>query len=61
MLFCRLLIIFKINFFKKFFQEYNQSVNSLDLDQARPFDMGPNCLQRLSAEDTSRQRDNASM
>ena len=33
--------------------------NSLDPDQARDFvtpDLGPNCLQRLSAEDTSRQR-----
>ena len=33
--------------------------NSLDPDQARHFvgpDLGPNCLQRLSAVDTSRQR-----
>ena len=33
--------------------------NSLDPDQARRFvepDPGPNCLQRLSADDTSRQR-----
>ena len=32
--------------------------NSLDTDQARPFlgpDLGPNCLQRLSVEATSRQ------
>ena len=32
--------------------------NSLDLDQARHFvgpDLGPNCLQRLSANDTCRQ------
>ena len=32
--------------------------NSLDLDQARHFvgpDLGPNCLQRLSADDTCRQ------
>ena len=32
--------------------------NSLDLDQARHFvgpDLGPNCLQRLSADDTGRQ------
>ena len=31
--------------------------NSLDPDQARQFvgpDLGPNCLQRLSAEDSSR-------
>ena len=35
--------------------------NSLDPDQARHFiepDLSPNCLQVLSAEDTSRQRDN---
>ena len=33
--------------------------NSLDPDQARRFvvpDLGSNCLQRLSADDTSRQR-----
>ena len=33
--------------------------NSLDPDQARRFvgpDLGPNCLQRLSADDTGRQR-----
>ena len=33
--------------------------NSLDPDQARRFvgpDLGPNCLQMLSAEETSRQR-----
>ena len=32
--------------------------NSLDLDQAQHFvgpDQGPNCLQRLSADETSRQ------
>ena len=32
--------------------------NSLDLDQARHFvgpDLGPNCLQRLTADDTRRQ------
>ena len=35
--------------------------NSLDLDQARHFvgpDLGPNCLQRLSADDTRRQKVN---
>ena len=33
--------------------------NSLDPDQAQRFvgpDLGPNCLQRLSTDDTSRQR-----
>ena len=49
---------FKINFFEKFLQEYHQRVsNSLIPDQARSFvrpDLGSNCLQRLSAYDTSR-------
>ena len=43
----------KLNFFKKLFQEYYQGV-SLDLDPARHSvgpDLGPNCLQSLSAED----------
>ena len=65
MLFCHLLIFFKINFFKKFFQEYHQSVsNSLDPDQGQHFvgpDLGPNCLQRLLADDTRRQRFNWSL
>ena len=54
MLFCRLLSFFRITFFEKFFQEYHQCQNSLDLDQAQRFvgpDLGPNCLQKLSAED----------
>ena len=47
--------------FQKFFQEYGtiRVSNSLDPDQARHFvgpDLGPNYLQRLSADDTSRQR-----
>ena len=40
---------FFLNFFKKFFQA--------DPDQARHYvspDLGPNCLQSLSADDTSR-------
>ena len=45
---------FKINSFQKFFQECHQKVNNLDPDQAwhlvRP-DLGPNYLQRLSADD----------
>ena len=44
--FCRLLIIFFSNK-KKILQEYHKS-NSLDQDQA-------NCLQRLSADNTSKQ------
>ena len=38
--FCRVLIIFKINFFEKFFQKCHLSVtvsNSLDPDQAQNF------------------------
>ena len=31
--YCRLLTFFKINIFKKFFQEHYQSVNSLESDQ----------------------------
>ena len=46
----------------KLFSGYHQSVNlsnSLDLDQGRHFvrpGLGPNCLQRLSADNTSKQR-----
>ena len=43
-----------IFFFKNIFQEYHQSVKQLDPYQARRFlgpDLGPNCLQRLSADE----------
>ena len=57
---CRLLIFFfKINFFEKLFQEHLRVSNSLDTDQARHLvgpDLGPNCLQRILTDDTSRQR-----
>ena len=57
---CRLLIFFKIIFFEKFFWEYTIRVsNNLDPDQARHSvrpDLGSNCLQRLSVDNTSRQR-----
>ena len=53
MLFCPPLIFFKINFFeKKSFTNTIRVSNSLDPDQVRHFvgpDLGPNCLQRLSA------------
>ena len=52
--FGRPLTFFKIIFFKKFLQEYYQSVNGLDPDQARHSvgsDLGPNCLQRSSVDD----------
>ena len=44
--------------FKKSFQEYYQSVIQLDPDQARQNvgpDLGSTCLQKLSADDSSRQ------
>ena len=46
MLFCCLLIFFKINFFEKFFLETILVSNRLDPDQARHFvepGLGPNC------------------
>ena len=58
---CRLLIFSKSFVFEKFFQEYHLSVKQIDPDQARRFvgpDLGPNCLPRLSADDTRRQRVN---
>ena len=62
MLFCHLLIFYKINFFKKIIARIPSSVsNSLDPDQDQMSgsrfvvpDLGPNCLQKLSADDTSR-------
>ena len=54
MLFCRLLIFFKINFLKKFFHEIPseyQTVRTL----VGP-DLGQNCLPKLSADYTGRQR-----
>ena len=62
MLFYRLLIFFKIAFSEKFFQEYHQSVKQFGPRSDLKFrsqdvgpDLDPNCLQRLSADDTSRQ------
>ena len=51
--FCPLLIYFKFNFFKNILQEIIDVSNSLDPDQAQHFvmpDLGPNCLQRLFAD-----------
>ena len=53
--FCRLLTFLKINLFKNFYQEHRVA-NGLDPDQDRHFvgpDLGPNCLQSLSADDKS--------
>ena len=52
MLFCHLF------FLKNSFRNTIEVSNSLDPDQAPSFvwpDLGPNCLQRLSADDISRQ------
>ena len=49
-------LIFKMNFFKKSIRNTVRVSNSLDLDQDRHFvgpDLGPNCLQKLSADDKS--------
>ena len=57
MAFCRLLIFFKIIFLKNSFRTTIRVSNSLESDQARHFvgpDLGPNCLQMLSADDTRR-------
>ena len=59
MLFCRLLIFFKINFLKNSFRNAIRVSNTLDPDQAQRFvgpDLDPNCLQRFSADYTGRYR-----
>ena len=60
MLFCCLPIFFQNQFFQtNYFRNIINVSNSLDPDQACRFvrpDLGPNCLKRLSAEDTGRQR-----
>ena len=62
MFFCHLLIFFSKSFIvEKLFQVSNLSVEQIDPDQARRFvgpDLGPNCLPRLSADDSRRQRVN---
>ena len=61
MLFCHLTIFSKSTFSKNFFRNTFRVSNSFDPDQARHFvgpDLGPNCLQRLPADDTRRQRVN---
>ena len=48
---------FKISFFEKIFQEYHQSIKQFGSRSGPTFcrpDLGPNCLQKLSAHDTSR-------
>ena len=51
----------KSTFSKSSFSGTIRVSNSFDPDQVQHFvgtDLGPNCLQRLSADHTSRQRDN---
>ena len=58
MLYCCLLIFSKSTFSKNSLKITIRMSNSWDPDQARHFvgpDLGPNCLQQLSADDTSRQ------
>ena len=58
MIFCCLLIFLKLTFSKNYFKNIVKVSNSWDPDQAQlnvgP-DLDPNCLQKLSAEDTSKQ------
>ena len=57
MMFCRLLI-FPLKF-KTFLQDYHQSGKQVGSRLAERFvgpDLGPNCLERLSADDSSKQR-----
>ena len=59
MIFCCLLFFFYfLNIlFQNILSRIPSMSNNLDPDQARPFvgpDLGPNCLQKLSADDNSR-------
>ena len=67
MLFCRLLIFFKINLLKKKLQEYHQNVKQFGPRSGPTIteitvkflvgpDLGPNCLPGLSADNTGIQR-----
>ena len=56
MLLSCLLNFLKINFFEKSFQEYHRSVKQFGSRSGQTNvgpDLGPNCLQRLSADNTS--------
>ena len=57
MLFCHLLIFLEINIFEKKIRNAIRVSSILDTDQAQCFVgpyLDPNCLQRLSADDTIR-------
>ena len=50
-----------MNFFEKFFQEYQQCQTvwvQIRLDKMSGQNLGPNCLQKLAADNTKRQRVN---
>ena len=54
---CRLLTLFKIDLFEKFFRNTIRVSNGFDSDQGRHSaspDLCPNCLQRLSTDGKSR-------
>ena len=56
-------LLFSKLIFSNSFRNINRVSNSMDPDQAQHFvrpDLDHNCLQRLSADDTSRQRVNFS-
>ena len=59
-IFCHLMIFFKINSFNRKIQGYRQSVKQFGPDEGPTTfvgpDLGPKSLQRLSADDTSRRR-----
>ena len=51
-----MILLLSADFFQNSFRNIIRVSNCLDLDQDRQFvgpDLGPNCLQRLSAEDKS--------
>ena len=59
-----MLILFKSTFSKNSFKNTIRLSNNLNPDQAPHFvgpDLGPNCLKRLSSDDTSRQRVNGTI
>ena len=50
-------VVVVVFFLKKYFQNIGRVSNNLDPDLVLRFagpDLGPNCLQRLSADDTSK-------
>ena len=59
---CSCFFLSSVNFLQNYLSSFKNTIrtsNSLDPDQARRYvwpDLGPNCLPRLSAEDTAGQR-----